>query len=196
MIKNVRLLIVDDIEANLISLEYLLKEYFKDVEVIKANSGEIALKEALHGDIDIIILDIQMPEMDGFEVAKLLKMNKKTKDIPIIFLTAAFREEEFQRRGFEIGAVDYLTKPINNYHLINKLKLYVEVIRKNKELESLNEQLYKLLNENKKQRDLLKSILNNEKNLILVNDFDNILMANRPLLDFCNVKSSEEFKEH
>ena len=131
---NINILIVDDIEANLISLEYLLNEYFTNITIYKAYNGEEALKITFSTKIDLIILDIQMPVMDGFETASFLKKNKKTKDIPIIFLTAAFKEEEFAKKGFEVGAVDYLTKPINNHQLINKLRLYIELFNKNNEL--------------------------------------------------------------
>ena len=131
---NLNILIVDDTQANLISLEYLLNDYFDNINIIKASNGEEALKSAFSLSIDLIILDIQMPVMDGFETAKFLKKNKKTKDIPIIFLTAAFKEEEFTKKGFEVGAVDYLTKPINNNQLLNKLRLYIELFKKSKEL--------------------------------------------------------------
>ena len=131
---NLNILIVDDTPANLVSLEYLLNEYFNNISIYKAINGEDALKTAFTTKIDLIILDIQMPVMDGFETALFLKKNKKTKEVPIIFLTAAFKEEEFTKKGFEVGAVDYLTKPINNNQLINKLKLYIELFKKNLEL--------------------------------------------------------------
>jgi len=195
MDNNVKILIVDDIEANLISLEYLLYDYFKDIIVVKANGGEEALKISLEDSVDFIILDIQMPQMDGFEVAKFLKLNKRTKDIPIIFLTAAFKEDEFQKRGFEVGAVDYLTKPINNHQLVNKLRLYIEVFRKNRELEKINSTLKDLLKENRRQKEILQSIIDTEQNLILVTDFNNMLILNRAFLDFFNIKNSLEFKK-
>jgi PAS domain S-box-containing protein len=132
---KLKLLIVDDTQANIISLEYLLNDYFDNIDILTAKNGEDALKIAFANDINLIILDIQMPVMDGFETAQYLKQGSKTKEVPIIFLTAAFKEEEFQKKGFESGAVDYLTKPIDNHQFINKLRLYVELFRKNKELE-------------------------------------------------------------
>lgn len=139
---NITILAVDDIEANRVSLQYLIDEYMNNVDLVLASSGEEALKISYKQDIDIIILDIQMPEMDGFETAKYLKSNPKTQNIPIIFLTAAFKEDEFQQKGFEIGAIDYLTKPIENHQFINKLNLYKEVIIKTKELKAVNDNLY------------------------------------------------------
>jgi len=135
LIPKLQLLIVDDIEANIVSLEYLLNDYFDNIDILTAKNGEEALKVAFANEINLIVLDVQMPVMDGFETAAYLKKGSKTKDIPIIFLTAAFKEEEFQKKGFRSGAVDYLTKPIDNHQFINKLRLYIELFRKNKELE-------------------------------------------------------------
>ena len=137
---QITILIVDDIEANLISLEALLKEYDDNFNIILAKSGEEALEFSLTKKIDLIILDIQMPGMDGFEVAKFLKSNNNTKDIPIIFLTAAFKSEEFVRKGFELGAVDYLTKPVDENQLINRVSLYSKLIKeieKNREKDTI-----------------------------------------------------------
>ena len=145
--KRLTVLAVDDVLANRISLQYLIEEYCDEIDVILAESGEEALKITYTLEINLIILDIQMPGMDGFATAKYLKTNPKTSNIPIIFLTAAFKKEEFQQKGFEIGAIDYLTKPIEDQQFINKIKLYKEVILKTKELEAVNNNLYKSLQE-------------------------------------------------
>jgi len=201
--KKAKILLVDDIEANLISLEYLLHDYFEDIETLTSLSGEDALKTAFSDEIDLIILDIQMPMMDGFETAKYLKTNPKTKEIPIIFLTAAFKEEEFQKKGFEIGAVDYLTKPINNHLLLNKLRLYIEIFTKNSKLKELNSELTQIIQqekqlhkENIKQKKLLQTILNTEKNLVLITDFNEISFANHAFLEFFCVNTIEEFQKN
>jgi len=123
------ILIVDDVKANLISLEALLETIDPNFNVIKANSGMEALEYALSIQPKLIILDIQMPEMDGFEVAQLLKANKNTQDIPIIFLTAAYKSEEFVEQGFGLGAVDYLTKPIDENQFANRINLYTKLIK-------------------------------------------------------------------
>ena len=167
--KNLNILIVDDVEANLISLEYLLDEYFDNLNILKANSGEEALKIIYTQKIDLIILDIQMPKMDGFEVAQFIKLNPKTKHLPIIFLTAAFKEEEFQEKGFEIGAVDYLTKPINKHQLINRLKLYIEIFSKQQQLqESLNS---------------FKSLFENLLEMVMILEDETIIEANHVILE-------------
>ena len=125
---QINILIVDDVKANLISLEALLETVGDNYNIIKANSGIEALEFTLSQVVDLIILDIQMPGMDGFEVAKLLKINKTTKDIPIVFLTAAFKSNDWIEKGFDLGAVDYLTKPIDENQFINRIRLYTKLI--------------------------------------------------------------------
>ncbi len=119
-----KVLIVDDNPNNLYTLRSLLAK-LEECEIIEAQSGYEVLSIVLKEDIRLIILDIQMPEMDGFEVAELLKGKESTKNIPIIFLTAVFKSDDFQEHGYEIGAIDYLTKPINDNILLNKVKLYL-----------------------------------------------------------------------
>ena len=84
--------------------------------------------------VDLIFLDIQMPGMDGFETAQHLKMTLRTKDIPIIFLTAVFKTEEFIQRGYAVGAIDYLTKPLNDNQLLNRIALYRSLHEREKSL--------------------------------------------------------------
>lgn len=129
-----KLLIVDDNEHNLYSLRQLINQHL-GVAILEASSGKAALQLCMeHEDIDLIILDIQMPELDGFETASMLKIRKKTRDIPIIFLTAAFKSEEFQQKGYAVGAVDYLLKPIDDNQFINKISTYFRLIEKERGL--------------------------------------------------------------
>jgi PAS domain S-box-containing protein len=134
------LLAVDDHEHNLFTLRTLVNKHM-DVTVMEATSGRQALQIAMDEPrIDLIILDVQMPEMDGFQTASMLKIRKKTRDIPIIFLTAAFKTEEFQQKGYEVGAVDYLLKPIDDIQLINKISTYFRLIEKERELNRILEE--------------------------------------------------------
>lgn len=106
------ILIVDDRPENILSLEEILAK--PNRRFIKAQSGNEALKQVLkYEDIGLIMLDVQMPDMDGFEVASILKANSKTKDISIIFVTAISTNEQYVLKGFEEGAVDYLQKPLD-----------------------------------------------------------------------------------
>ncbi|HHZ88391.1 MAG TPA: response regulator [Chromatiaceae bacterium] len=133
-------LIVDDNNNNLFTLRTLIRTHM-DTTVLEAHGGaeaiEIAYKDP---SIDLIVLDIQMPEMDGFEAASMLKIRKRTRDIPIIFLTAAFKTEEFQRKGYELGAADYLLKPIDDNQLINKISTYFRLIEKERSLNRVLEE--------------------------------------------------------
>ncbi|HWB25598.1 MAG TPA: hybrid sensor histidine kinase/response regulator [Chitinophagaceae bacterium] len=120
--QNFTILIVDDKEENIIALQDILEA--EDRKFISATSGNEALKLVLKNeDIGLILLDVQMPGMDGFEVAKLLKSNPKTKDISIIFVTAINKDEHYVLKGFSEGAVDYLQKPLD----INVTKAKVRV---------------------------------------------------------------------
>src|ERR1700751_4138910 len=108
---KVAILIVDDKPGNIFVLEKLLDK--EDRILLTAANGNDALKIALNKELDLIILDVQMPGMDGFEVARVLRSNKRTKDIPIIFASAVKKEHQFIMKGFEEGAIDYLFKPLD-----------------------------------------------------------------------------------
>jgi signal transduction histidine kinase len=123
------ILIVDDNKNNLLTLHGLIDEYIENVNVLEADAGVAALNVLMRRDIDLIILDIQMPEMDGFETAEIIRSRKKTQCIPIVFLTAAYKSEEFKKRGYAIGAADYLTKPIDTPQLISKINSYLRFIQ-------------------------------------------------------------------
>lgn len=140
-------LVVDDNENNRYTLKSLLEEHSDGIIVHLSSSGEDALRKVLSNDIDIILLDIQMPVMDGFEVATLMQKNPKTRDIPIIFLTAVFKKEEFVNRGYAVGAVDYMTKPIEDFLLLNKIDLYVKLYMQKKELKNINKNLEEKIKE-------------------------------------------------
>jgi len=153
-----RVLIVDDNENNLFSLQALINRHM-DVEVLSASSGQQAIEMALENPrIDLIVLDIQMPEMDGFQTASMLKVRKRTRDIPIIFLTAAYKTDEFQKKGYEVGAADYLLKPIDDNQLINKISTYLRLIEKEREM---NRRLEELVDERTRELKLAKSYLEN-----------------------------------
>jgi PAS domain S-box-containing protein len=139
-----RILIVDDNRNNLFTLRALIEKHM-DVDVLEAESGQAALDIALKNPrIDLIVLDVQMPDMDGFQTTSMLKVRQRTRDIPIIFLTAAYKTDEFQQKGYEVGAADYLLKPIDDNQLINKISTYLRLIEKerdmNRRLEALVEE--------------------------------------------------------
>jgi len=126
-----QILIVDDNKNNLFTLRTLINEHI-EANIIEADSGQGALDILLVKLVDLIILDVQMPDMDGFETAKLIRSFKKTRHIPIVFLTAAYKSAEFQQKGFAAGAADYLTKPIDAPQLISRINTYLRFIEQDR----------------------------------------------------------------
>lgn len=178
---NFTLLIVDDHAHNLFTLRTLIERHL-DVRVLEARSGQEAIDLTLsHPDIDLIILDVQMPEMDGFQTARLLKLRKRTRDIPIIFLTAAFKSEEFQRQGFAVGAVDYLLKPIEDNLLINKISTYFRLIEKERALNrTLELKVAERTRELLEARQYLENIINHMGEALLVLDPEGRIKMTNP----------------
>jgi signal transduction histidine kinase len=131
-LNKVKILIVDDKPANLFALETLLEK--PERIFLTATNGSDGLKIALNEDIDLIILDVQMPEMDGFEVAQVLKTHKRTKDIPIIFASAEKKERKSVMKGFEEGAVDYLSKPLDPELTKAKVSVLLKIQMQKREL--------------------------------------------------------------
>lgn len=129
---NPNILIADDRLENLVALEALLEECI--AVVYKANSGNEALSLMLEKEFALVLLDVQMPEMDGFEVAELMRSNPNTRHTPIIFVTAISNEKEYVFKGYDSGAVDYLTKPIEPSILRSKVDIFLGLWRQRNEL--------------------------------------------------------------
>ncbi|MFD1959711.1 two-component system response regulator [Novosphingobium panipatense] len=127
-----KILAVDDIRENLVALEAALDQ--PGVELVTASSGFEALELLLKHDFVLALLDVQMPEMDGFELAELMRGTERTRGVPIIFLTAVATDERRKFQGFEAGAVDYLLKPIDITVLNSKVAVFVELARQRREL--------------------------------------------------------------
>jgi two-component system, sensor histidine kinase and response regulator len=130
---NPTILVVDDTEDNLDLLEFALKR--KPVQMLRANSGKECLRLAALHHPDVILLDIQMPEMDGFETLKLLRSSKKSADIPVIFLTAKRKDALSIEQGLLLGAEEYLTKPIDTDELLVRTRSLVRLKKMEQELE-------------------------------------------------------------
>jgi PAS domain S-box-containing protein len=122
-----RILAVDDQAENLVALTAALSSL--DVEVVTARSGPQALRHLLVGDFALVLMDVQMPEMDGFETAELIKQRERSRQVPILFLTAISRDARFVARGYDVGAVDYLTKPVDPDVLRAKVTVFAELFR-------------------------------------------------------------------
>lgn len=120
-------LVVDDVPANLLAVEAVLEPL--ELDVVTVGSGEEALRRLLHVTFAVILLDIQMPELDGFATARLIKARARTRSIPIIFLTALDRDLDHELEGYGTGAVDYLTKPFDPQVLRSKVAVFVDLHR-------------------------------------------------------------------
>jgi signal transduction histidine kinase len=132
MEKSVKCLLVDDLEENLLALSALLQR--QDVEILTARSGSEALELLLVHDVALALLDVQMPEMDGFELAELMRGSERTRQIPIIFVTAGARDQHRVFKGYESGAVDFLFKPIEPHILQNKADVFFQLHRHKQQL--------------------------------------------------------------
>ncbi|WP_025273308.1 response regulator [Haloglycomyces albus] len=148
-----RVLLVDDRNENLVALEAILQGL--PVECVVARSGEEALRQLLRGEFAAILLDAQMPGMDGFETARHIKQRERTRHTPIIFLTAADRDSHLEMRGYSVGAVDYITKPFDPWMLRTKVKVFIDLWKRGEELREVHEHFLKL---EQRQQELLDKL--------------------------------------
>jgi len=148
------ILIVDDNPNNLFALENLLAA--PDLNIITASSGNEALAKTLSHEFAIALLDVQMPEMDGFETAELMRGNSRTRHIPIIFVTANRTEREHVFRGYDSGAVDYLSKPLDATVLKSKINVFLDIHRQRRALEEKTRELDAKIAEMERLQSLLQ----------------------------------------
>lgn len=174
------ILCVDDTVANLFVLESLFEQEKDKYNIITAQSGVDGLEKLLKNSIDLILLDVMMPELNGFETAKLIKSNKKTKDIPIIFVTAKNDDETIQN-SFEYG-VDYLSKPYNECELLSRVDFHIQLIDTQRKLQE--------------QVIFNQSVLDSQNNIIAIQGDEGIVTANKSFLNFFKLDSIEEFKKN
>lgn len=136
---NASILLVDDKPENLLSLEAILEGLGQNL--VKARSGPEALREVLRHDFAVILIDVQMPGMDGFETVDLIKERERSRHTPVIFLTALSQGDAFISRGYSVGAVDYILKPIVPESLRSKVSVFVDLFKMSREVKRLNEDL-------------------------------------------------------
>jgi response regulator RpfG family c-di-GMP phosphodiesterase len=134
-----KILIVDDRIENLVALEVLLQDI--NVRCIRALSGNEALQLTLEHEFALALIDVQMPEMDGFETVELMRKVTKTKSLPLIFVSAIYSDEFYKIKGVESGAVDFITKPYSPKILIGKVKIFLDLYTQKKKLEETVEKL-------------------------------------------------------
>lgn len=169
-IKKIDVLIVDDIEENLFALEAILES--PDLNIIKAHSGNEALSLLFDYNFALVLLDVQMSGMDGYETSEIMRKNEKTKHIPIIFVTAINKEENHILKGYEKGAVDYLFKPLDPIIIKSKVNIFLELFRQKESLRETSERLGKTISDlklaNKKIQEQQQVIIQEEKVKVLL----------------------------
>ncbi len=182
------ILIVDDRPENLLALENLLED--PGLNIVKAGSGNEALSLTFDHDFALVLLDVQMPVMDGFETAELLRSRQKTRHIPIIFVTAISKEARHVFRGYESGAVDYLFKPIDPQVLVGKVRIFVELHEQKLAVDRTARRLKKTVDRLKSSEESLRR--SEEKYRLLVeNANDAVMILQDDRLRFHNRKTEE-----
>lgn len=173
------ILCVDDIESNLYTIEALFQTKKNNAyQLILVQSAEDAFMQLLKHRVDLILMDIMMPGIDGFEATKMIKQNKKTKDIPIIFLTAK-KDSDTISKCFSVGGVDYISKPYNESELFARVSFHIKLVEQKKMLQ--------------KEREIGQSIIDMQKNFIVISSGSYPILTNKAFLSFFGVDNKEEF---
>jgi len=179
MKKNI--LCIDDIKTNLYTIQSVLESVDSEpYEVYTALSAHEGLEILLRKKIDIILLDVMMPEIDGFQAAKMIKSNKKTKHIPIIFVTAK-KDDESIGMCYEVGGSDYVNKPFNYVELLSRVSFHLQLKDKERQLQL--------------EKQFAQNILDLQNNFIIVTDSNQAVSVNRALLDFFNFDDLYDFQK-
>jgi CheY-like chemotaxis protein len=168
-----KILIVDDKAENLIALEKLLKAL--EVVVFQANSGPEALKLSLLHDFCLVITDIQMPELDGYEFVELLRSNRATATLPVIFVSAIYSDEYHHRKAYDSGAVDFLSKPFVPDILLSKIRVFMDLYEKRQKLEGFVEELHQANLALTRRNRLLETSIKISEQIISIVDLKELL---------------------
>ncbi len=172
------ILCIDDIESNLFTLKSLFEmQENSEYKILTALSAQEGLNTLLHQKVDLILLDIMMPEIDGFQAAKLIKRNKKTREIPIIFLTAK-KDPDTIAQCFRVGGNDYISKPYVEEELFARIEFHLRLVRQQRKL--------------KEERDLAQRIIDIQSHLIVITNGFVPYLVNRAVLEFFDVENYEE----
>ncbi len=176
--KKPLILLVDDRPENLAALEEILADI--DLEMVRALSGNEALRLSLKHDFALVLMDVQMPEMDGFETAELMRSNPKTRHLPIIFVTAGMKELQYEFKGYDAGAVDYMAKPIEPIILRSKVAVFLDLYLQRRELEVHRQHLQTLVD----RRTVQLRQAAQELELRVIERTDELQQVNRQLESF------------
>ncbi|WP_051237068.1 response regulator [Paenibacillus pinihumi] len=200
----INILLVDDNPDNLLAIEAVIGD--RNYNLVKCFSGEEALRRLMKDDYAVIVMDVQMPGMDGFETARLIKAREKTKEIPIIFISATSKESEHFYTGYSVGAIDYMLKPfvpqilrtkidgfVNMYVSSKKLQLQTELLhQKTKELEKINHELRCTANKLSKTEAQARVVGETSVNTMITFDQDGSILTVNPAVEQMFYYSAEE----
>ncbi|HEY9702580.1 MAG TPA: response regulator [Allocoleopsis sp.] len=200
--EKVNLLIVDDHPTNLLVLGGILKSL--EYNIVTASSGKEAIEAVDLRDFALILLDVQMPDLDGFQTAEIIRQNPRSAATPIIFVTAAHPTDEFIFQGYAVGAVDYLLKPVNSHILRSKVSIFVELFLKNQEvksqavlLEKINQELQEKIEELSKVNEQYEKANNQLKifNSSVSHDLRNPLTSIQTMSELLWMKGVDKLTE-
>lgn len=161
-----KILLVDDLKENLLALEGLLRR--DDIQIFEARSGVEALGLLITHDFALALIDVQMPVMSGFELAELMRGTKKTKNIPIIFVSATATDRSFSFKGYQSGAIDFLLKPLDSYAVKSKVTIFIELYRQKMEIKTQFDRITEL-HESLTQAKIMAEKANSSKTRFLAN---------------------------
>jgi len=177
MEKKISILLVDDDPKNLMVLETILNS--PDYHLVKASSADQTLLALMKEEFAAIVLDVQMPDMSGLELARLIKQRKKTQHVPILFLTAYYQEDEHVVLGYDAGAVDYITKPVNPAVLRSKIGVFIDLFRKTTALADVNRILEAEVSERQKAEERFRMVVETAPNaMVMIAADGQILLVN------------------
>lgn len=186
-------LLIDDIQENLYSLRLLIEDNFDDIHIIEATNVKDALIEIMRNDVDLILSDIQMPEISGFDLAVYLQDTEQTKDIPIILITGIYSDDAYKKRAFNssIEVIDYISKPIDDDILCSKLRVYKNIYENRKRDKEEIKEKDRLLIEQIKVNSMVNSLDTHfdglKETIEVMDDYQSLLSEDENLIDLQKV---------
>ena len=170
--KNFTILILDDIQDNIYSLRLIIEDSFDNIDILEATNVQQALLHIMKNDIDLILSDIQMPGVDGFEFVKYLQEIEATKDIPVMLITGIYNDVEFQKKAYNASSkvVDFISKPVDDEVFCSKLRIYINLFSENKKHKKDLEEKDKLYLEQLKINSMIEELDNNHKDILDLDD--------------------------
>lgn len=196
--KNFTILLIDDIPSNIHSLRLIIEENFENINILTALNGHEAIKEIMKNDVHLILSDVQMPEISGFELAAYLHAIEQTKDIPVILITGIYGSDENRKKGYESGAIEYISKPIDDELLCSKLRVFIQIYEARKEDKEMLLQKDRLIADQTKMLAMINNLKNlpeSSKRLKELDSYSDLVMTDDSLIDLSNLDNLKKGNE-